>query len=873
MAPKRQREEEAEPAQEAVKAPKKHLYRMRAHSNPLNDASFPVPLGPDAFDWAAHYPELHAAAAERGEALPQVEFADVGCGFGGLTVRLAEAYPDKLVMGMELRDKVTEYVKERILALRKQHRGRYRNASVVRTNAMKFLTNYFRKGQLTKLFFLFADPHFKASNHRRRIIQRTLLAEYAYLLRPGGLLYTITDVEDLGNWQRDRLEAHPLFERVSEEELANDPAAQLLLQGTEEGQKVARNGGKTWRHVSRPAVKTAFAVCPSRRLLALAEPGERATVTIYDLQTLKRRKILSAPAGEGTKEFVSLAFSGDGRYLAAQGGAPGWSLSLWVWEKSKLVASVRTAAAVGHTAVQCLFQPGEDPQYISVVGEGTCCLLAIEAGNTLRVLPSTLPPWLLDNDAKDLLAVGTRRGEVLIVGEGEVKQALQLGAAAGGIEALAAHSKGFVAGTSQGQLSTFERDSDNKPYRLGKTFAVDGGADSTAATGSAAATGRVSASGAAAPLGDAVASTRVGTPGAATPSSTAGGGAAPGSGNAAACGVRACSLAVSPADDSVAVLTSDGQLLQLAAASGDRRGLFSGVQPLAPSFHSGAIVGLASCARRAVVATAGADRTIRIWNYQDKSAELTKSFDEEISSLALHPTGYLLLAGFADKLRLMTVLSDDLRLIKELPIKAAREACFSNGGQYFAVVNGNTVHVFCTYTGASLAVLRGHNGKVRGLWWSSDDTALVTAGVDGAVYEWRVLEGRRAGMHAVGANPSNTSAVAGGPNAIFAGAQDKKLRSLEEAVGGGLAVAAEVDAGAGITQVLAPSPGGRLLFAATEDGSLRSYKLPLTPECQAVRCSLAPVTRLAASRDESVLFAATADGALFVYDVKDRDAA
>lgn len=45
------------------------------------------------------------------------------------------------------------------------------------------------------------DPHFKTSKHRRRIIQRTLLAEYAYLLKPGGLLYTITDVEDLGNWQ------------------------------------------------------------------------------------------------------------------------------------------------------------------------------------------------------------------------------------------------------------------------------------------------------------------------------------------------------------------------------------------------------------------------------------------------------------------------------------------------------------------------------------------------------------------------------------------------------------------------------------------------------------------------------------------------
>lgn len=53
---------------------------------------------------------------------------------------------------------------------------------------------------LARLLLAWQDPHFKASKHRRRIIQHTLLAEYAYLLAPGGLLYTITDVEDLGNW-------------------------------------------------------------------------------------------------------------------------------------------------------------------------------------------------------------------------------------------------------------------------------------------------------------------------------------------------------------------------------------------------------------------------------------------------------------------------------------------------------------------------------------------------------------------------------------------------------------------------------------------------------------------------------------------------
>ncbi len=51
--------------------------------------------------------------------------------------------------------------------------------------------------------------------------------------------------------QREKLDAHPLFERISDEELESDPAAALLTQGTEEGQKVARNEGKTWRAVYR----------------------------------------------------------------------------------------------------------------------------------------------------------------------------------------------------------------------------------------------------------------------------------------------------------------------------------------------------------------------------------------------------------------------------------------------------------------------------------------------------------------------------------------------------------------------------------------------------------------------------------------------
>jgi len=40
-------------------------------------------------------------------------------------------------------------------SLRLEHPGQYGNVSCVRTNAMKYLPNYFQKGQLTKIFFLF----------------------------------------------------------------------------------------------------------------------------------------------------------------------------------------------------------------------------------------------------------------------------------------------------------------------------------------------------------------------------------------------------------------------------------------------------------------------------------------------------------------------------------------------------------------------------------------------------------------------------------------------------------------------------------------------------------------------------------------------
>lgn len=57
-------------------------------------------------------------------------------------------FPDSLAIGMEIRIKVSDYVKDRIEALRIQHPGKYQNIACIRTNAMKYMPNYFCKGQV-----------------------------------------------------------------------------------------------------------------------------------------------------------------------------------------------------------------------------------------------------------------------------------------------------------------------------------------------------------------------------------------------------------------------------------------------------------------------------------------------------------------------------------------------------------------------------------------------------------------------------------------------------------------------------------------------------------------------------------------------------
>ena len=155
---------------------------------------------------------------------------------------------------------MTEYVQEKVRALRLQNAQAqlYQNASCLRANTMKFLPNFFSKSQLSKIFLCFPDPHFKQRKHKARIVSYTLNSEYAYVLRPGGVVYTITDVKDLHEWMVGHFEKHPSFERCEgafeEEGEGMDEGVRIMRTETEEGKKVTRNGGRKFVAVFKRGV-------------------------------------------------------------------------------------------------------------------------------------------------------------------------------------------------------------------------------------------------------------------------------------------------------------------------------------------------------------------------------------------------------------------------------------------------------------------------------------------------------------------------------------------------------------------------------------------------------------------------------------------
>ncbi|CAG5984446.1 unnamed protein product [Menidia menidia] len=588
----------------------------------------------------------------------------------------------------------------------------------------------------------------------------------------------------------------------------------------------------------------AMAISPSSRYLAVSECGEKAAITVFDLQHEqgRRRKVLASD-DIIHKEFLCLAFSPDSKFLISQTGAPEWILVLWLWEKNKVLATVKTTTS-NNPISKVSFNPYNNMQ-LCVSGHGVFKVFRYLEGalkqssfakmESINFLCHT---WMSD----ERVLAGTDTGRLLVCESGDLRREIKMTSevlpgqtnrqvemkrikdsdvnerlADSPITAILSYSKGFVCVTGPGTVCLFDRTEEDCYHKSReiRILSEPCGHDLTTAES------------------------------------------------------HIDTMCLSPAEETLAISTDRRQLysvsLSSAAISKDGQLQF---EFLSQPFHSSSITGLSICIRKPIVATCSLDRTVRIWNYETKELELYKEFQEEAHSIALHPIGLFILVGFSDKLRLMNLVIDDIRTLKEFTVRGCRECAFSHGGHMFAAVNGNIIHIYSFTSFENILNLKGHNGTVSSIEWSLDDSRLVSCGMDGAVYEWNTQTGKRESESVIKACNYTDVAFSADYKTILAVGSDLTLREIQ-----GGEVLREVPADEVAHTALAVSHSGRVVFTGTSAGTIRSikYPLPIKKEWSTHQAHCGPVTKMVITYDDQYLLTVSEESSLLISKIVDKE--
>lgn len=566
-----------------------------------------------------------------------------------------------------------------------------------------------------------------------------------------------------------------------------------------------------------------MAISPCKRFLAIAEQGEKGVISVYDIKSLKRRKTFST--NESGSTYISLSFNSDSTLLLSQGGPPDWTLISWSWETATSNGAFKTSDSPNIKIIQCSYSP-LDSSILCVTGEGIfkCFKLTEKA---FKSIPTSLGnrnkqtiichTWL--PEAQGMILLSSDSGELLLYRDGKLDCVIPSVKDSDPVTTLMTSSKGFFSGSISGVIAYYEYvepSEDNMiPYVLTRTFESDNMSS------------------------------------------------------------RICHMSISTKEEFLVCTTSSNQIYKL-----DLTEEIPSTQPFKPlsyEFHGvgpsgmNGIQGMDVCLRKPLIVTTGDDCTIRIWNYMERSLELVKHCNDFLYGCAFHPSGLNIIVGENDKLHLYNVLLDDLISYKTYPIRQCTAVRFSNGGQYFACGNGAIIQIYNTYIGDCIHTLRIHNSKITSLFWSNDDSQVLSAGLDGGLYQWNMRDGKREVDYVNKSVPLTSITATNDFSGIFIVGNDKKLREIEFP---GAIESKVVESSLILGQVeLAHSQ--KLLFAAGGEkgkpGCIRLYKFPLTGDMREYQALSGPASAIRVTYDDLYLFVAGSDGVLCIYEIKEKD--
>lgn len=245
------------------------------------------------------------------------------------------------------------------------------------------------------------------------------------------------------------------------------------------------------------------------------------------------------------------------------------------------------------------------------------------------------------------------------------------------------------------------------------------------------------------------------------------------------------------------------------------------------SDHSGTINDLLLFANGSRMVSAGADKTIRIWDLTaGQSIKTWSNQTSYVNTVLLSPDDTRLYSGNADgALQAWTMASGDLLWQKTT----------------------------------------AHNGPINTVGRTPDGQRLVSGGADGTIHIWEAGTGK--GVNSITADQGtiNSLVVTSDGQYIISGGSDRTIKVWHLATG---QLKHTLKGHESFVNALAISPDGRFLFSASADGTIRQWEVETGDLLRILRGHTSYVNDMVFSRDGRTLSTGSADTTVRIWNVE-----
>jgi Tol biopolymer transport system component/uncharacterized protein YgiM (DUF1202 family) len=269
--------------------------------------------------------------------------------------------------------------------------------------------------------------------------------------------------------------------------------------------------------------------------------------------------------------------------------------------------------------------------------------------------------------------------------------------------------------------------------------------------------------------------------------------------------------------------------------------------------HTGEVFAVAFAPNGQILATAGGDQTIRLWEPSTgRDISVLRGHMGTIRALAFSPDSRLLASGSADTtIRLWDVTSG-----KELKSLTSRfggihAVVFSPDGDTLASGGSDgTVRLWDWATGKELKSMRSRFGIIFSITFSPDGRTMATGSSDHLVHLWDLATGQE--KSAMAGHEGHIHAVTFSPDGRFvaSGSEDRAVRLWDVDTGKERAV---FTGHTGEINALAFARDGRTLVSADSAGVIKVWDVATGNERASLSGHAGPVWSLAISPDGSLV--------------------